>query len=457
MRFTAAPLPLPLLLALALLAGPSPPRPARAEDDWPAARARFREAMRQADWTKRRDALLLLTAHDGAEAARELLAALQKEENAAVVMAGVETLGLLRSLGASQALVEAARSGKGRPRLLVLIALEKQRTPEVARLLVEVARGSDPLAAAQAALGLATDRPVEGFPVLLALLEHKDWQLRAAAARALAAYADREAVGPLAVALATTRGRARADVLAALEKITGQAFGNDPEAWKRLAQGADPGTIAAKPSLPPSFLGVPVYGERVVVVMDTSLRMGDPHGLDRDRLMALCEPPDGSPIPWFRLKTFGQLALAHLRHLADGLPGSARFEVLFFNEIVDRAFGKFVPAGAAQRRQLEDLLGKVKTDNGIATYAALDGALEVGGGTDEKAWKGGPDEVLFVTANTPTVGEVKEPHEVYAAVGLKARLRMVPVHTIVMNYHCPQCEPLSTRTGGRHVMIRPSD
>ena len=41
------------------------------------------------------------------------------------------------------------------------------------------------------------------------------------------------------------------------------------------------------------------------------------------------------------------------------------------------------------------------------------------------------------------------------AIALKARLRMVPVHAFVLNYHCPQCPTLAERTGGTYTLIPP--
>jgi hypothetical protein len=411
--------------------------------------------MKEGTAKERREAFLPLGAHDGAAAAEEMLAALDGEDDASVVLGGVDALAILRSLGAQQALVAEGRAGKGRRRLVVLVALERQRTPEVTKLLLEVAAGKDLPAAAQAVLGLATDRPLEGFPILLQHLKGRSWQLRAAAARTLAAYADKDALLPLAEALGAAEGRDRADLLRALETISGQAFGYDVEAWRRLAAGEDPASIPKKPVHPPSFLGVPVYGERVVLVVDNSLEMGDPHELDRDVLMRLCEPPDGNPIAWFRLKTFAQLAHAHVVHLAGALPSSARFEVLFFNERLDPVFGKLSPSNGGTMRTLEEKVAGLETDNGVATYEALDAALDVAGAGDEKAWRSGPDEILFVTSNLPRTGEVVEAESVYAAIALKARLRMVPVHAFVLNYHCPQCPALAERTGGTYHLIPP--
>ena len=77
--------------------------------------------------------------------------------------------------------------------------------------------------------------------------------------------------------------------------------------------------------------------------------------------------------------------------------------------------------GTASRNTVFEALDGLETDDGIAAYTALEQALDVAGAGDAKAWKSGPDEILYVTVNMPTTGEVTEADVVAAAIGLKAR------------------------------------
>ena len=425
-------------------------------DEWEETRDEFRQQMRSESWAERRDAFVLLTTFDGQKAVEEILSALGRETNGVVVSTGLETLGLLVSPEAEDALLEAARKGKGRRRLLVILALEKQKGPAIEALLLEAATGKDPQVAAQAArvLGEREVLPSGALPVLQKLLQHKDWQVRSAAARTLLAHPDKAAVPALAQAFAKADGRDRADLIAALEKTTGQDFGNDIDAWKRFAKGEDPAGIRRKPKEVPTVFGVPIYGKRVVIVLDNSLRMSDPNPYDAERLRELCDVEDGAPIPWFRMKTNGQFALGHVRHLISGFQKGTKFALLPFNLTVQNAFEGFVPAGSAARKRATDVLDSLIEDDGIASYDALMAALDIAGWKDASAWRKGPDEIIFITVNIPTAGAVKEADVIAAAVGLKARLRMVPIHTVGIHLHpYDMCRNIATRSGGTYVNL----
>ncbi len=442
-----------ILLVVLVLVGPGFATRALA-DGWDDARNAFHESMRSPEWKKRRDALLLLSDYDGQEAVEEILPAAARDPSPAVAGAAIEVLRLYASSSARDALVEVARDGKGRERLLALVALETGKGPEVTRLLLEVAAGKDAEAAAQAALDLGrSPEPHPGAaPVLIDLLAHKDWQVRAAAARSLARRPDESAVPALVRALDVAKGRDRADVIVALETTTKQAYGNDAAAWKRLAGGQDPATIKAHPELPPSAFGIPIYGQRVVVVLDDSLRMGDPHPFDADRLRALSDPPDGAAIPWFRVKTNGQFAISHVRHLVHGMPRGSKIGLITVNAQVTDALSGFVNAGASASRRADEVLDGLVPDDGLDTLGALDRALDFAGDKDATAWNRGPDEILFVTVNMPLTGDVREADVVAAAIGLRARLRMVTIDTVGIHFHpYDMCRALAERTGGTYV------
>lgn len=441
-----------LLLGIAL-AGVERPTTAQA-DGWTDMRAEFREAMKAEDWHQRRDAFIYIADHNRAETVQEILSALAKESNAAVLLAGVETLGGQTSSGSREILFKVARKGKGRERLLVLNALGTQKGKDVTDLLVEISSGRDGPAAAQAALALRKEKSPEAIPPLLKLLKHKDWQVRRAAAGTLADYGAKEAVPPLASALVAAKGRDRCDLIAALEKLTGHGYGNDPAAWRKLARGDDPEEIRAKPKLAPTAFGIPIYGQRVVICLDNSLRMTDPHPFDGERLRKLCDPLDGDPIPWFRMKMNGQFAHGHVKHLIKGFPKGSKFELITFNAIVRDVFGGLANVGAASRNTAIQAMESLITDDGIATYEALNRALDIAGPKTSTAWKSGPDEILFITVNMPTAGEIKEADLVAAAIGLKARLRMVPIHTVGIHFHpYDMCRAIAEKTGGVYVNL----
>jgi hypothetical protein len=130
-------------------------------------------------------------------------------------------------------------------------------------------------------------------------------------------------------------------------------------------------------------------------------------------------------------------------------------EVVHFAEDVKGVFNlKLTPVGSASRKTLYDALAVLDVDDGINLFGALNAALDVGGAADEKAFKSGPDQLVLVTNNIPTKGDVTEAAGVLAAIALKARLRMVAVTTVgIGNHPFELAEGLAKRTGGVYVNL----
>jgi hypothetical protein len=425
-----------VVLLAGFFAGLGAGAPTALAQDWEAFRAEFRKGLRDPDWKERRDWFARIQSHDRAEAVAEILTAVEREENAAVVLGAVEALGALRSTGAREARLERARRGKPGEQLLALLALGGTGADAGAvPVLLEVARAGSPAARAQAALALGRLRPAEARDALEALLSQKDWQVRVAAARGLRDLGDRRALPALAGALAAEKGRPRADLLQALAALAEADLGYDPAAWTKVAAGADPASVKAAPRKVASLFGIPLYGEQVVVVLDNSLRMGDPHPFrDAERLIELCTPPEGGTIAWFRVKTIQQLAQAQLRHWLQNAQG-VRFELIVYNQLVRSVFGRLTPLGAASRKAATETIEGLFPEHGINAYGALAQALDAGGAGDARAWRAGPDEIVFVGASQPNAGEITEPDVIAAAIALRARLRMVTVHMVGIHTH----------------------
>jgi hypothetical protein len=424
--------------------------------DLESAKKLFLENVKKPDWKSRRTAYGALSDHDGTVAAKTILDSVQGEENVVVVATAVEALRRFASIGARTVLLDALRKGRPTERLHAAYALAYNLAPEVDAALIEVAAGTGP-AAGQAVLSLGTPRRGAGaFPALVRALASDAAPVRTAAARALGNLEAKEAVKPLVERLKVEKGRPRAAVVAALEAITKKRLGDSPKKWAAVAAGEDEAAVEEKPALPPTFFGIPVVGERVVFVLDRSLLMADPHPLQgpehRERLEALCTPPDGDRIPYRRLKSKLQLASAHLLHAVEGLPSGSKFEVILMSAEVAGVFEKkWVSPGTAARKTLSDALSALEVNDGINLHDALQAALDLGGVADDKAWRAGPDEVFLVTNNMPTAGEVADADLVALGIGVKARLRNVVVNVVgIGNHPFHMAKALAQRTGGSY-------
>jgi HEAT repeat protein len=427
-----------------------------ARADWGAdGKPAFLEAQRSPDWKVRKLAYVAAADHDGGDVVPTLLQAASGEPNPAVVAAALDTLAGLRTAPARLALAEALRKGKPDARVLAAAALATHKGAEVDAALTEALSATDTRVVAHAALALAHDGHTRSAAPLLPLLAHLDRRVRGAAARALGAAGDKSAIPPLAARLPAESGPARLEIVRALEALSGQALGDAPAKWKAVAEGKDPEAVkeAAKPF--PTAFGLPIVGERVVFVLDTSLLMADAHPFDRKRLEALSTPPDGEPIVWFRLKTKLQIAVSQIEHAVAGLSPGTKVEVVHFNKDVRGAFGlKLTPVNAGSRKALGAALGSIETDDGINIYDALQTAFGLGGATDSAAWKSGPDQILFVINNIPNHGEITDAADVGPALGTKGRLRIVPIHVVGIGHHPYQlAETVAKRSGGTYLSL----
>ncbi|MDA1194572.1 MAG: HEAT repeat domain-containing protein [Planctomycetota bacterium] len=469
-----APHRLLLLLALVLCAPAPTTACADATDD---AIDAFKKALRTEVWEERREAYMRVADYDSGAVARAVLDALEREPNPAVQLVGLRVLGGLGTEDAQAQLVTEARKARGSRKMLVLLALARQRGTAAAPILLEVVQDKDGPAAAQAALALGKKEVHEAIPHLVALLGRKDWQVRRAAALALANIAQPpppepkdgkptpkdfrwpvpdalkapEVTKALIAALAEADGVDRGAILRALAEIHEQDHGDNLAAWKLVAEGKPvDAAVAKKRDWPPAVFGIPLYGRRIVFIYDNSLRSGDPHNFGTgDRLLELCAVPGGVPLLATRLLTVGQFAQAHLTRAIGKIERGQQFELIAFNASVQPLFGKFSPSSAASRKLVEELFTGMTPDDGINTYGALTAALDLGGDADAKAWKKGPDEIVFITCNQPTVGELKDADVIAAAIGLKARMRMVRVHTVgILTHPYSMLETMAAETGG---------
>lgn len=433
--------------------------PMASADPWSEVRATFRAGQRQKEWQARREAYTLLGSFDGADAVEEALLALVRESNAAVILGGIEALARFESEEALAALAAAVRLGKGPRRTWALLALADHPGEAGKDVLLEVVQGRDAPAAAQAALGLGRKQVREAVPLLLGLLQSKDWQVRAAAARGLRDMPGRQITDPVTLrrswpkppawldpksmlpplveALEVAQGRERADMIAALERISLVELGWDVSAWKSLVSGTPARDVKRNPSYPPYICGIPIYGRRVVLVLDASSCAEDAHPFtDRARLQELCKVPGARDVPWYQIRSTKQFYTAHMKRLIDDLPvGSSFFDVVFVGEKIRPVFGRLAPANLGTKAAATKEIDELPIMKGPDSLVGLNQALDVSGSSDALAWQLGPDEVVFMSCRVPWDGEVTDQVVIGATLGLKARLRMVPVHSVGVGPH----------------------
>jgi hypothetical protein len=390
-----------------------------------------------------------------------------------VRLAAIKALAAYASKPAVEALYKAIRAGKDPARLYVVLALGEQPGPAGKEVLLEVLNGNDSAAAAQAALALGRKRLLEVRPHLLELLRHKDWRLRAAAARALRSMAGAsqppepgkplpaapgelrgpEVLNALVDAIEIGEGRERADVIRALARLTGEDFGWDVAAWRALAGGAKAAGIARDPKHPAYFFGVPVHGRRVVILVDCNVRTEDAHPFtEMERLKEVMKVPGARPIPWAGVATLRQFVHAHVKRCITDLPTGTMFDLVLVGGKARSVFGRLMSANDGTKNTAILALEGAKLETANDMYTALDYALDIASRKDSVAWDVGPEEILYADVAMPWLAENTDPLVIAPAIALKARLRMVPITTAGVGEHpYDLLMQLADSTGGTYV------
>lgn len=467
-----------LVLALALL----PARPAGADDVDDGLKL-FREAQRQEDWKARLEAYDALAFYDGPRIVNAMLDALEADPHPAVRLAGAERLGRLVSGDAKDELFAAVRKGSDVRRYLALIGVREQPGNDGKDLLLELAQGKDPLLVAQAVIAIGQKRFADAVPLLLDLLRAApDWQVRRAAAEALRRLAgpppetkiDRDGnpieelnpppwvpewypldtVVPALIAALERKdgGVERGEAWRTLIRLLKHDMDFDPGAWRELAAGKAPEAIARKPLPYRTLFGVPLFGERMVVIVDNSNQTDDPHPYDRDRLTTLCEVPGARPIPWFQLATKRDFSHAWVRRWIQDLPKGARFDLFMVTTKVDEAHGKLAPVNTGSRKKALELLDEAKPVTGQDVLTAFQMAIDIGGDKDKQVWTKGPEEILYVASTVPWLATVTDQEHIGGAVALRAGWLQIPIHTVgVGNHPYEMMKRMSAAAGGRYV------
>ena len=458
--------------------------PAAADETKTAVRT-FKKALKADAWKDRAEAYTALSFYDGAGIVGPMLDAISAETHGAVQVRGLALLGKMATEEAQAALLAEAAKGKPARRMLALVALQSQTGAYGAKALMGLLKEKSGPVPGLAALVLGMKQVPEAIEPIAALLERPDWQLRGAAARGLTLMAGEKPVKKydkhgnvvpeknpkpwvpkfydvakvlpaLVEALAKGVGSERLAIIDCLERLTKQTFGWDVPAWRKYAAGTDPKEIKSRPKHPPSLFGVPLFGQRTVVIYDVSNTSDDPHPFsDPARLKELCKVPGGRPIPWYKLKKRSDLIAAHTKRWVSDLPKKAKFDVVFYGAQVQPLFGKLSGAGTGPKKRATTAIAEVKLVNGSDAHGALHTALDLAGAKMAAVWKKGPDEVLFMSTGIPWEAAETDQESIAGSVGLKALMRLTPVHNVGVGAHpWAMMRPLAKQTGGRYVDLQ---
>lgn len=477
----SARLPTLLLLLFLGLLGASPA--ARADDESDA-RADFRSEMRSPNWKVRRGAFVMLLDYDGKKTFEACLAATLKDKNAAVQLAGIETLGKFESEAAQKALLAELSRAKGEKAAVLLMALAEQKGHGGVDELLALLADKDPMKVGLAVLALGAKKAPQATGALVQALTHKDPRVQSAAARAFKTWAWSEMTTPaknsgklpepkmpewfelatirdaLIAALEKAEGAPRGDIIEALEFITKKDYGDNHPVWVAHAKGEEiTSRMLKQREYPPHFFGVPIYGERIVVVMDANVLTDREHPFkDRARLQELCENPGRASLPWHKIKSVKHFNDAWVRRFFMDMPTSGvKFDLVRSGLKPDPLFGRLKPANAGTQKKAIEFVEKGGVENENHVLEAMTFALDISGKKDSVAWTKGPDVICCVYSSVPWLPKdpdkdlLTDPEYVGAAIGLKARRRLVKIQAAgVHEFAYAMMKLFANQTGGTY-------
>ncbi|PCJ53481.1 MAG: hypothetical protein COA70_09305 [Planctomycetota bacterium] len=208
--------------------------------------------------------------------------------------------------------------------------------------------------------------------------------------------------------LAVAEGRAANEVVDLLQRITGYRIANDYKTWKHfyLKHKADGTEFRREPdpnaeAATLSYMGIPIFSDRVVFVLDSSSSMN-------------------SVLPEQRTLTRATKSVAEFVKMLPRLPSTARFNVFFFDSEVHGFQDKMVSVTQPVLAAATDFVESNTFAGGTNLFGGLDRAF----GEDEV------EEVLLLTDGAPSVGEITDPLRILARVSRWNRWRGNRISTI---------------------------
>jgi hypothetical protein len=209
------------------------------------------------------------------------------------------------------------------------------------------------------------------------------------------------AVTCLVEMLISAEGEIRADILTHLMNISGESF-DSPEKWQEwweknkekfeFPPKENPRLAAVVNAAVPNYYGIPLYGGKIVFVLDTStsMRGGRIEAAQRELIRAIGDLPDGTS-----------------------------FNIVAFNSRVFPWQRKLVPATQKSKNDAAKFVLERQLGNGTASYDALEAAL-----TFET------EAIYFLTDGAPVGGKITRPAEIVSVIGNNNRVRRLTINAI---------------------------
>lgn len=288
-------------------------------------------------------------------------------------------------------------------------------------------------------------------------LEDRAWQVRLCAINALSRSRRWEAAGPLILALQSEEGRLIQEIIAGLQELTGQNFGNSCKAWLDWWEAnRKEGTIEIKAEKvkvsPPAgfrYHGIQTYSRRVVFVIDISDSMNDPADLRE-------LPKQGIPRRVGVERSKLEVVKEELTRTIVGMDPNACFNLVFYNHVIKIWNKSMVPATKKNKNDALRAILTARASGATNIFGALEAALKMGGiGVEDKHYRSNVDTLFFLSDGAPSEGKFIKPEDILREVQRMNEHRKVILNAVGVGHLHDRdfMSRLAQQTGGEYVRI----
>ncbi len=309
-------------------------------------------------------------------------------------------------------------------------------------------KADDPLIAAMDALAMFGESAEDEWPRVAPHLDDPRRPVRTAAAECLGALGSMESIDALIARMEKEEGRVRADVRAALKKISRDDLGPTParwkEWWKKEKERTPNKTPARPPEKPkdddkpryaeaPTYFGIEIYSKRLEFLLDVSPTMSDHVDVDPSWLKT-------SGRSYRADATKFDMVVAEVGAALRGVDPRLEFGVVTFRTDVKPWKDHLVPAGPGV---VDQALAHLESQRPQAVQAKGDLSMErtnladalrvafgikigtMGRPTDEAA-----DEVYLMTDGEMNAGDILDADVMLSWFREKNRLARLRLHVV---------------------------
>ena len=282
---------------------------------------------------------------------------------------------------------------------------------------------------------LAGLQATEALATVHKLLDHRVWQVRAAAYDFCRTVRSINSIPKLFDRVDHEKGRLRDDALDALENLTQLRLLSAAQ-WQRWwSHQSDRFTLPEPPaegksSRPPaaggtvSYYSLTISSSRVAFIIDHSGSMSAKMSTGGTTRM--------------------EEAKRQLSRVVEQIPAKTHFNILFFGNGVKNILKKLTAANPKTKKKA---LGAVKglTPTGSTNiHDALEAAF-----ADPEV-----DTIYLLSDGYPSAGKIRDPNLLADAVARWNRSRRIRIHTIAVGSTSPMLQRLSSESGARHVLVK---